>query len=427
MKRMFGLLVVMTLLYFAIQAGFKLIEKGHTLDYKLEIDSNKYKINEIYTVNTKGESDNYYFNINVNDKYDFDLQTFVNFNMQSQIITDIMFYSDDTYTCILPIFTNGKIITDIICKKDNLYIPYNYIASKDAALDTFAQSLVKKGYNLDKYKNKLEKINTDSLLSVYDNILNNHFLALENYKGIYTLNNVNLKKIYNFQILEDDIYTKDISAFVGKYYLLADYTKETKFNKFTLVNIANNSKSTILYDYDISMDSYVQGVIGNSVYLFDRDTLKQYEIDVKTKTIIEVGNTEVGIKKYINGAFVNISAYDAKSSKITFTKYSTDNVLGGVNYAKVDKTGIAKSGYYYMYEQSGSSYKVYRSNIQNINTKTYLFTTDNLDNVVYYKDCVYYQEKNAINRYSDSNLINTVLENSELQFNKYLKFNVYIK
>ena len=425
MKKMFGLLIIMTLLYFAIQFGFKFIEKGHVLDYKVTNGENVFKINETYVVNTKNESDNYYFSININDKINFNYQTFANFNMQGQVITDIKYYEDDVYTCILPIFTNDKVITDIICKKGDNYIFYNYIKGTDASLDVFASSLAE--YKTDNFVDEKEQLTNSGLTIAYNSLLEDHFLALENYKGIYTLNNVNLSKLYNLKLLDTDVYEKELSAFANKYYLMADYTEDTKFNEFTLVNIANNSKSTIKYDYDISLDSYVQGVIGSSVYIFDRDTLRQYEVNVKTKTIIEVGNTEVGIKKYINGAFVNVNAYDAVSNNIKFNAYSTDNTFNGKSYALVEKTGIAKSGYYYIYEAVGSSYKVYRSSVQDGINLTYLFTTDNINNIVYYKDFVYYIEGNSIRRFSDKNLIETVMDNSELSFNKDLKFNVYFK
>ena len=236
MKKMFGLLIIMTLLYFAIQFGFKFIEKGHVLDYKVTNGENVFKINETYVVNTKNESDNYYFSININDKINFNYQTFANFNMQGQVITDIKYYEDDVYTCILPIFTNDKVITDIICKKGDNYIFYNYIKGTDASLDVFASSLAE--YKTDNFVDEKEQLTNSGLTIAYNSLLEDHFLALENYKGIYTLNNVNLSKLYNLKLLDTDVYEKELSAFANKYYLMADYTEDTKFNEFTLVNIA---------------------------------------------------------------------------------------------------------------------------------------------------------------------------------------------
>ena len=46
--------------------------------------------------------------------------------MQGQVIKDIKLHVDSLYVCILPIFAGDKILTDIICKKDNEYIFYNY-------------------------------------------------------------------------------------------------------------------------------------------------------------------------------------------------------------------------------------------------------------------------------------------------------------
>ena len=142
---------------------------------------------------------------------------------------------------------------------------------------------------------------------------------MENYKGIYTINNKNLSKIYNVPIFNTDIYSKKISCYVDKYYLVADYSKQTKFNEFKLVDLTNNKVTTIKYDYDISLDSYILGTDKTKVYLFDNDTKREYEIDVKKETIIEVGNTNVGIKMMVNGNFQIIDAYYVYQNQMIFT------------------------------------------------------------------------------------------------------------
>lgn len=423
MRRVLKLLIAMAILYICIQFGFKLIEKGHKIEYKITTNDNQFVVNEVFTKNVKNETDNYYFIININDSI-FDYQTFKNFNMQSKVIKDIEYYKDDSYECILPVFVKGELLSDIICKKDNVYYNYHDIKNTDTGLDNFATSLENVGYNYLNFDDSTELLTSKNSTSVYNNLLKNHFIGLENYKGIYTINLKNNEKIYNSSIFSSDVYTKNLSAFVSKYYLVADYTKDYKFNEFTLIDITNNTKTIISYDYDINMDSYVQGVIDNLVYVYDRSTKKQYEIDVKHKTIIEVGNETVGYKKYINNDYIKVNT---NNDDFKFSKYATDNNFNGNSYAKVDKTGITKSGYYYIYEFDGTNYKVYRSNIQNGITKTYLFTTDNIGDVSYFDDYIYYRLGNIIKRYSESDGIRTVLADTELGFNTSIKFNVYKK
>lgn len=420
MKRVFSLLIVMSIIYVLLQFGFQLIEKGHKVNYKIKNDNNNFEINEIYTKNKTGEQDNYYFDITINDSKFF-YQTLVDFNMQSKVIKNIHYYKDDNYECILPIYIKDKILSDVICKKGDTQYFYHDIKNNDTALDQFVNSLSNNGY-IDKYSDNNEILSNKSSVVLYDNLIDNHYLGLETYKGLNTINNKNNDNIYNIMLFTKDVYQKPISTAVSKYYLVADYSKDYKFNEFILVDLTNNIKTTLPYDYDISMNSYIQGVVDYNVYLFDRSTKKQYEIDVKHETIIEVGNTDVGFKKYCNGTWEKETSYD-----FTFSKYCTDNTWNGNNYERVDKTGIKYSGYYYIYENIGGKYNIYRSDVQNSTVKTYLFTTNELNNIVYVGDSIYYQDGKTIKRYNDEFGVKTILTNSELEFNNNIKFMAYQK
>ena len=65
------------------------------------------------------------------------------------------------------------------------------------------------------------------------------------------------------------------------------------------------NKKTIKYHSSISFNSYIQGSIDDDVYLFDRNSKKQYRINPKTETIVEVGNEQTGIKYYNLGKWEN--------------------------------------------------------------------------------------------------------------------------
>ena len=99
-------------------------------------------------------------------------------------------------------------------------------------------------------------------------ILKNYF-AINSYNGIYTINNHNSKKVYNVKLFKDDIYTRDLSALANKYYITPDYTNEYDFNTLYRVDITNNDVSSFSFDYSISYNSYVQGVVDDKIYLID--------------------------------------------------------------------------------------------------------------------------------------------------------------
>ena len=414
MKRMFGLLLILLIGYFSFQLIFRFIDKGHIEEYNITTNGQVFSIKEIYTVNTD-EDDNYYLEIKVNEDT-FDMQIYDNLNMSKRIITDIYYYDAD-YKCILPVINKEK-YGNVICKIDDTYYNYQDLKGKSESLDLFVKNL-----NIDE-KEQQELANKNKI-TVYDNLIDKHYIALETYKGITTINKKNMSTIVDINLFEKDIYTKDISCFIDKYYLVADYNKQTKFNEFKLVDITNNKVKTIKYDYDISLDSYILGTYENKVYLFDNSTKKEYEIDVKKETIIEVGNTNIGIKILVNGNFENINAYTVYQNKTKFTPYEVSYTFNNQNYDLVLKVGKEKSGYYYIFEKVGNIYKVYRSNIQNKINKTYLFETNSTE-LLYSKDSVYYLDGKTLKRY-DNQGNKIVLEYSELEFNNNIKIGLFNK
>lgn len=414
MKRMFGLLLILLIGYFSFQLIFRFIDKGHIEEYNITTNGQVFSIKEIYTVNTD-EDDNYYLEINVNEDT-FDMQIYDNLNMSKRIITDIYYYDAD-YKCILPVINKEK-YGNVICKIDDTYYNYQDLKGKSESLDLFVKNL-----NID--EKEQQELASKNKITVYDNLIDKHYIALETYKGITTINKKNMSTIVDINLFEKDIYTKDISCFIDKYYLVADYNKQTKFNEFKLVDITNNKVKTIKYDYDISLDSYILGTYENKVYLFDNSTKKEYEIDVKKETIIEVGNTNIGIKILVNGNFENINAYTVYQNKTTFTPYEVSYTFNNQNYDLVLKVGKEKSGYYYIFEKVGNTYKVYRSNIQNKINKTYLFETNSTE-LLYSKDSVYYLDGKTLKRY-DNQGNKIVLEYSELEFNNNIKIGLFNK
>ena len=104
--------------------------------------------------------------------------------------------------------------------------------------------------------------------------------------------------------------------------------------------------------------------------------------------------------------------------------YKIDNTFNNIKYEKVDKIGNKFSGYYYLYEKINGEYKVYRVNTRNINIRKYLFTTTNINNVVYKDDVVYYINKDTIYKYSEKSGNKSILKSSELEFNDNIKFKV---
>lgn len=419
MKKLINLLIILTILYFGIEISFINLNKGHNLEYKIKTKEHTFNVKEIYVQKKKNEINNYYFEVKVDDII-FNYQTYNNYKKANYIIKKIDYYDGD-YKCINIKDKNGKSISDVLCIKDNIEYYYNSIKGEEKNLDDFVTNL--EGYN--KYEDNIKDIiDAEPVILYSNNLVDNHYIALQNYKGIYLINKKD--KIKNINVFKNDVYTNESSIVSNKYYVTADYNEDYKFHDFYLVNITNGKKNTITSDTSLSLDSYIQGTIDNDVYLFDKSDKTQYRINIKNDTVKVSGKKSEGIQVYKNNEFVIGSAYDASSNKIIFNKYTVDNVFDNKEYSRVDKVGNKLSGYYYLYLKDGDNYKVYRASIQNKKILTYLFTIDDIENIYYFEDYVYYKDGNYIKYYQNDLGIKTLLKDSEFEFNKSLKFGLYV-
>ena len=410
MKKIFKLLMLLFIFYLFIQIIFNIFSKGYETKYEVD----KFKVYEKRIKKTKNEIDNYYFEITKEGKT-FSFQTNDNISSTQQVIKEIKYFKDDNYECVLPIAKNDKIISDILCEKNGIYYNYDVLTSKDRELDKFAESLSK--YR-ESFKSDDKVLKSDTNITVYNNIESDQYLGLEYYKGIYLLTKKN--GYTNSQIFTKDIYSKELSTFINDNYVVADYNEEYDFRKFYVINLKNHTKTTITSDKKISMYSYIQGVVNNSIYIIDITNKLQYEVDIKNKTVTIVGNEKNGIKKYKNGNWEKASVYEAINNKLYFDEY--EKMYNGTEYARVDNIGGDKSGYYYLYKLNNNNYDVYRINKQNDNNITYLFTTDDIEHVCYDFDTVVYKYDKYIKIYSNLTGNKKLAQYDEVEFNKSLKF-----
>ena len=183
-----------------------------------------------------------------------------------------------------------------------------------------------------------------------------------------------------------------------------------------------NGKTTTIKTPDyISFDSYVQGIVDSSVYIYDVNNEKQYKVNVKDMTISEVGNADKGIR-YFDGNWSYISSIKA-NSKTLFKNNGLKESEKFYSYKKGNKL----SGFYYYLYASEDGYDVYRANVQNLNIKKYLFKAKSPEDLVFIDDYVFYRYEDSIKMYSDYTGNKTIIETSELEYNDNIKFIVYKK
>ena len=406
MKKLFFMLIVLFIFYLGIQFIFYWLSNGQEINYRIKDGNNNFDVVE----KSNFSNHNYFYNVTINDTK-FSFQVFKDYGKENRVLTDVKYYEDDIYKCILPIF-DGEILIDMICKSDT-YQYYHNIKGNDN-LDEFVNSI--EIYDANQFIDNTEAQEIENVLVYRDNLIDNHYVGINNYKGIYNISKNFNSVVYNITLFQNDVYNQKLGTFIGKYYIVADYNEKHEFNKINIVDLVNLNASTITSNTAISFDSYIQGIIDNKVYLYDKDNKVQYEIDPNNKSIVKTG-TEI---KYNDGEWKTMTVAEANQEK----KFVSDENYGYENYDRVDKVGEG-TGFYYLYKKNGNSYDVYRTNIQDNEGMVYLFTTQSIDLISYVNNYVYFIEDNKIKVYNDAIGVKNIVDYKELEFNKNINFYVF--
>lgn len=370
-----------------------------SINYKLNINENKLKIKEIVN------NDNYYIEIKTN-KNIYPFRIYEDLSNKRKVVKDIYLYKDDNIECVLPVI-NDELYTDMVCYKDEILYNYYNLVGNNTSLDKYVNSI--ELYNINEFENKA--INTETIGTIKYNIFTNlsNTVAITTYKGL-TINDNEIN------LFKKDIYNNKLSTFIDNYYIIADYEKNYSFNYFYVVNLDNRKINKLESKNDISYDSYIQGIVDNKIYLYDKDNEVQYEIDVKGSSI-DIISSDNYIKYYSNNKWEKMNK--TKANKEIYFNYETlDNYF--TSYDFVEET----DNYYYLLKKDGISYKLYRVDKDNIDVYKYLLDVPTT-NIYFSNDYLYYVYKNKLFYYSDGTGLKTILENSELEFNDTIKYYIY--
>lgn len=424
MKKMFMMLITLFALYFGIQYAFRFIGNGHHEEYNLKINDISFNINETLTINKKNEDDNYYFEIKFNNQI-INFQLYDLMNRGERVIEDIKYYQDDKYSCILPIFENNQVKTDIMCLDKKIIYNYHTIMNKNSKLDNWVKTIEQ--YNIEtRSDNKKNPAINGILTAYYDNIQENHYVAFSDYKGLILTNKTIPSKFKTIKLFDKDVYNREIEFIINNKYITADYAQQYQFNRFLVVDIVTGDVKKIDTPTSISFDSYIQGVVNEELYLIDTDNKIQYKLNLEKLTISEIGSEQHGAKHFNNGVWETTNINQLIKNKTIFISDEPVDYIDNT-YEKIDKQGNVYSGYYYLYKKNGNKYDLYRANVQNTDVKNYLFSTTNLNSVIYVENNIYYLNGTEIKCYNDEFGIKTIMQSDELKYNKNLFYYVYYK
>lgn len=361
------------LLYSLLIAFILIFVKYRYSDYDI-----KYKVDG-YDIVTKYEDKRIYYEIKKNTMiYNFDVYKRRSFN--KNLITNVKYIEGEDFSCIYPVIKN--VSTYPLCYKDGIYTDYYLIDSE----------------LLDNYKP--ENINIpkpDKDFVYYNNLSNDEYVALWNYKGYIVMNG---NRYNNVILFKNDKYDNTLSYLIKDTLYIANYDEEHEYSKLITLNLKNLKTNEIKLDTKIDFDSYIVGNIKKYIYIYDNKHSTLYEINIKNGETTIKGNNEKGFVKYDGKHFVVCSKSDYKVNKITYN--NSDSI-----YKYTINNGL------------------YKSSVDN-NKLNELIVSNNVKIINTFKNKLYYLDKDNFYTYIPGKGSELVFYNYELSFNDKNTIFVYM-
>lgn len=394
MKKKFILIIIFIIVFILFLVK---IVGSNKIDYKLKIKKDKFEISQVK------EADNYYIEIKTK-KNIFPIKLKGKYK-KNKLVTDVYYYKDKEYECVIPLIKEEVKIDGMCYKGKSLY---NISQIDNEKIKKFIDK--SKKYSISDFTDNLSNGIKNTTITEYKSNKVSKSIAVSTYKGLYN--------DYEFvDLFIKDVYNNELSLFIDNYYVVADYNSNYTFNKFYLIDLSTNKKIELKTKYDISFDSYIQGVVDNIIYLYDIDNEVQYTVDVENKKVKLISDED--IKYYTNGKWETIPT--KKANKKLYFDYTTldDPYKKYDTLIKNDDNKI-----YYILEKDDKRYELYLSYYENIDLMKHITTTKTND-IKYKNDYIYYVDGDYLYYYSEGTGIRKLLKNTEFKFNDTIKYYVY--
>lgn len=385
-KTVFSLFLLFLLLQFFITFFIK--DKKNT--YMIKGEKEKYEIKEIY------HNKKYHIEIKDKKKRTFHFLVSYNYNKQEKIIKGIKEYKKDNLICLSPILRKEK-ESSISCFDGEKEFTDQVLKEEDSK--TY-EEVIKKFHKseslttLQKYKD----------VTYSKEALKNRTFVVWSYDGIYYFSDKQVEKI---KLFKKDQYENEYSIQVGNYYLIANSDEKHEFSKFYRINLKTGKQDTFSLETPISFDSYFLGVVDNLVYLFDKDSLKEYKINVKKKKIEVIGD------KKKNGFF-----YDGEWKKRNIYDFRKDLKFSSPMDKEIKKqykdfTILQGIDAYYM--KKGNELWFVDPYFKD--SKVLLITNKELKEITILQNTIYFIDHDSIYSYQRVKGLEKVITRREINFN----------
>ena len=431
MKKMFGLIIVLLMFYLIAQAVYQYTTGGFSHHYRLLVGKDYYHVKETFTrhhlsLNKRiKDIPSYYYEINKeNDELFYSFKLLGNYMGTKNYLEDLKVYEEGKMICIYPIFTEHNNQLDIICSTGEEQFNYIIARHKNDNIINFINDLQEEGYDHYSWHDEEDLLENFEKIKIYsENFVSEQRIIIWNYKGIYVVSK-GLKKIHNF--LKQDHYKNNLGVMIDQYYIVPKYLKDGYFEEMEIINILTSTSSSEKLNYQISNNSFIQGVINNLIYIIDKDNQIQYEFNLDTKKMIIMGNKKITGRHYLNGKWVEKGIKEIIDEELVFQEeIEIPSSLKEYNAYKIDSVLGETDGYYYLYKKVNEETEVYRIDKQNIAYLTLLFKIPSIEEIKYVEDKIYFLNDDTLYVYSDSLGLRPLVKYNEFIFNKNRIYDVF--
>lgn len=387
-KKSFYTVIIIAITFFLFQFISSKLYKHHDIYYKMNKDGKEFVVNEVYE-KKKDVDDYYYISIKYNDKvFEFDQDNL--FNHQKKIVKDLEFIEKDDVSCMMIDYVEAKKIKNnqnnkrtrdnkIRCYKGNQKVSYLLVDDKiklsDFKLSNKAQLEYYQVSNVtdDKYGTKYFYKNFFPGEHVI--VYNYHNILIYTYRGIST---------YDFSTKDHEKYHNEHAYMIKNKYLMPLYDKEFLIDSYIVFDVINKRIDFLNFKYPTAKTSYVQGIVNDKLYFFNKTDDIQYEIDPFNAKLKEFSKGDQA--KYFDGS---------KWKKINKNDLVVENVIFPIQkYKALNKYEYdfvtSDTRAFYFYKKEEDNYKFYKLYKKSLDNPILLYEDDDIKDAYITNGHIYY-------------------------------------
>ena len=393
-------MIAITLLLFVLLI-LNLTKKEHEIKYVVD----KYEVEE------KFDKNHYILKIN-KDKNTYVYVLNNTMNKRKKIIKNITEIESNDLKCIIPKYKK-KLDSKLYCYLDGKQVTTDYLTETENVDFEEMKSKLKK--NNIKLSNPKEKQKTYKSINIFQKSFSeNEKIILWDYKGIYVIGSDST----NYQkILKKDLYDNLMSTVVDKYYVLFENTSVNGIENIYYYDLKKDSLKSFKLKTKLSKKSYINGVIGNLIYITDKEKKKEYTLDIRKEKLTEIDKNQTEYIVYKNNKKEVLNKSDFLMEEQYFDDYLVEN-------ENIECDELKEEGNYYYYIKNGDFYKVLKGYED---YPTLLFHSFDVKEWFVLNGKIYLTKQDMIYTYIEDKGLQKKIQYNELRYNYKKIYKVWEK